>query len=72
MHYQSWLWLSVVQENILQRSKGKGHQRQYHFTRGGGGGGGGGCMHTSWGANLKCFGFMQMHSCVCSRQRKEV
>lgn len=33
---------------------------------------GGGCMHTSWGANLKCFGFMQMHSCVCSRQRKEV
>lgn len=36
MHYQSWLWLSVVQENILQRSKGKGHQRQYHFTRGGG------------------------------------
>lgn len=34
--------------------------------------GGGGCMHTSWGANLKCFGFMQMHSCVCSRQRKEV
>lgn len=37
MHYQSWLWLSVVQENILQRSKGKGHQRQYHFTHGGGG-----------------------------------
>lgn len=37
MHYQSWLWLSVVQENILQRSKGKGHQRQYHFTCWGGG-----------------------------------
>lgn len=31
MHYQSCLWFFVVQENILQRSKGKGHQRQKHF-----------------------------------------